>query len=125
VTYEYWYVDLGRPARGRIRVSQRSLERQLRQLAAPPATAAAGPAAATRMVRYRCQDGRDVVASFAETVPPSALVERDGARWRLPLRRSASGARYSDGNVTLWEHQGEARFEIPGRAVICRRQPSS
>ena len=32
----------------------------------------------------------------------------------LPLALSASGARYSDGRYTLWEHQGTARLELPG-----------
>ena len=118
-------VDLDRPARGLIRVSQRSLERQYQQLAPAPATAPADPVAATRTVRYRCEDGRDVVASFAQADPSVALIERDGGRWRLPLQRSASGARYSDGSVTFWEHQGEARLEREGRAVTCRRTPSS
>jgi membrane-bound inhibitor of C-type lysozyme len=63
--------------------------------------------------------------TFVQLDPPVARIERAGARWYLQLRRSASGARYGDGTVTFWEHQGEARLEIPGRVVICRRKPSS
>jgi hypothetical protein len=48
-------VDLDRPARGLIRVSQRSLERQRQQLASPPAAAAPDPSAAIRPVRSRYQ----------------------------------------------------------------------
>ncbi len=32
---------------------------------------------------------------------------------QLPLAISASGARYSDGRATYWEHQGTARLELP------------
>jgi membrane-bound inhibitor of C-type lysozyme len=117
-------VDLDRPARGLIRVSLRSLEQQRQQLAAAPAASTDTPASA-REARYRCDDGRDLRAAFDRIDPPRARVERDGARWILPLQRSASGARYSDGAVTFWEHQGEARLEMPGRAVTCRRLTSS
>ena len=44
-------VDLDRPARGLIRVSLRSLERQQEQLALTPATAPPGPVTAPRPVR--------------------------------------------------------------------------
>jgi membrane-bound inhibitor of C-type lysozyme len=118
-------VDLDRPARGLIRLSQRSLQRQREQLASAPAAAPADPFAAVRPVRYRCDDGRDVLASFTRVDPPMARIERDGARWLLPLRPSGSGAQYSDGSVTFWEHHGEARLEREGRAVTCRPVPSS
>jgi membrane-bound inhibitor of C-type lysozyme len=39
----------------------------------------------------------------------------------LPHAASASGARYSNGAVTLWEHQGTARIETPSRTwTDCR-----
>jgi membrane-bound inhibitor of C-type lysozyme len=44
----------------------------------------------------------------------TAYVKLPGRDLRLPLARSASGARYSDGAHTLWEHQGTARLELPG-----------
>jgi membrane-bound inhibitor of C-type lysozyme len=118
-------VDLDRPARGLIRVSQRSLERQRQQLAATQASAPIDLFAAVRPVRYRCDDGRDVVASFTRADPPMVRIERDGMRWLLPLQRSGRGARYGDGAVTFWEHHGEARLEREGRAVTCRPVPSS
>jgi hypothetical protein len=85
-----------------------------------------GPArfAGLKAVRYRRDDGQDVRATFVKIDPPVARVERGGARWILPLRPSASGTRYSDGTVTFWEHQGEARLELPGQTVSCRRTPS-
>ena len=119
-------VDLDRPQYGMIRVSNRSLERLQAQLA----TTARGAPQADRLaenrpVRYRCEDGRDVVATFVRSDPPTARIEREGVRWVLPLRPSGSGARYSDGAVTFWDHHGEARLEREGRAVTCRPGASS
>jgi membrane-bound inhibitor of C-type lysozyme len=60
-------------------------------------------------VRYDC--GRlSVPVLFRED---TAYVKLPGRDLRLPLARSASGARYSDGEHTLWEHQGTARLELP------------
>jgi membrane-bound inhibitor of C-type lysozyme len=113
-------VDLDRPARGLIRVSQRSLERQRQHLTAQPAAVPAELAGSGRKIRYRCDDGRDVPAAFDRGDPPRARIERDGAQWILPRLQSASGARYGDGTVTFWEHQDEARLEVAGRATTCR-----
>jgi membrane-bound inhibitor of C-type lysozyme len=120
-------VDLDRPQYGMIRVSNRSLERLQAQLAT---TARSAPPPAARLaeihpVRYRCEDGRDVVATFVRGDPPTVRLERGGVRWVLPLQRSGSGARYSDGAVTFWDHHGEARLEREGRAVTCRSGGSS
>jgi len=38
----------------------------------------------------------------------------------LPLARSASGARYSNGTVELWEHQGTTRIDWFGEILRCR-----
>jgi membrane-bound inhibitor of C-type lysozyme len=49
----------------------------------------------------------------------------NGDSVRLPHAASASGARYSNGAVTLWEHQGTARIETPGRTwTDCRPGPN-
>ena len=42
----------------------------------------------------------------------------DGRFFRLPRALSASGARYSDGDHTFWEHQGSASVEIDGQVVF-------
>ena len=115
-------VDLDRPVHGLIRVSPRSVERLQAQLAD---AGQAGPMAADRFagippVGYRCDDGREVLATFVQADPPAARIERDGTRLVLPLPRSGSGARYGDGPVTFWEHHGEARLQRDGRAVTCR-----
>lgn len=115
-------VDLDRPQHGLIRVSQESLRRLQAQLAAAPGpvTAAPDPFVGLLPYRYRCDDGRDVVATFRPGEPTMARVERNGARWILTRQPSGSGARDGDGDVTFWEHHGEARLEREGRAITCR-----
>ena len=91
-------VDLDRPRHGLIQVSERSLERLQRQLG--PMADSGSPVdrfAGLKAVRYRCDDGQDVLATFIKIDPPVAQIERAGTRWILPLRISASGARYSEG----------------------------
>ena len=48
------------------------------------------------------------------------LVKFDGLQYGLEQAMSASGARFtnSDESIVFWEHQGEARLEINGQAVI-------
>lgn len=115
-------IDLDRPSYGRIRVSQRSLERLQSQLAtiASSVPLPADRFAGVRPVRYRCDDGRDVLAIFVQADPPVARIERESVRWVLSLQPSGSGARYTDGIVTFWDHHGEARLEREARAVGCR-----
>jgi Membrane-bound lysozyme-inhibitor of c-type lysozyme len=89
-------VDLDRPRHGLIQVSERSLERLQRQLG--PMADLGSPVdrfAGLKAVRYRCDDGQDVLATFIKIDPPVARIERADTRWILPLRISASGARYS------------------------------
>ena len=43
----------------------------------------------------------------------SAFVALRDTSFVLPIARSASGARYSDGTSTVWEHQGALRVELP------------
>ena len=90
-------IDLDRPSHGMIRVSQRSLERLQEQLAAT-ATAAPSPAdrfAGARSVRYRCDDGRHVLATFVPADPPLVRIEREGRAVRC--RSGVSGdARRAD-----------------------------
>jgi membrane-bound inhibitor of C-type lysozyme len=75
--------------------------------------------------RYRCDDGQEILATFIQLDPPTARIERAGARWELLRQPSATGARYTNGDVTFWDHHGEARFEREGRAVTCRAAPTS
>ena len=50
-----------------------------------------------------------------------ALIRLGEETHTLPIAISASGARYSDGEIELWEHQGTARFTTPTRQYeACR-----
>lgn len=62
---------------------------------------------------YRCPLNIDVAAEYsADTKSVTLYVQ--GRTFKLPIAMSGSGARYSDGKTTIWEHQGEATFETPG-----------
>jgi len=62
---------------------------------------------------YRCGD----VTFTATFVNDSVFVAFRGDTIRLPIAISASGARYSDGQRTFWEHQGTARLELPDTTI--------
>ena len=61
-------------------------------------------------VFYQCggQPSNEVVATFFETDPPTAIVERGDTSVLMYLQPSASGAKYQGRNHTFWEHHGEA-----------------
>jgi uncharacterized protein len=64
----------------------------------------------TGPVFYVCdgQPANEVVATFFQTEPPSAVAERgDQTSWMVQ-QPAASGAKYQGRNETLWEHHGEA-----------------
>lgn len=77
-------------------------------------------------VRWRCDDGSELVTRFyAATDPPSLVAQRAGQRSLMKLQPAASGARYAGPNESFWEHQGEARITW-GRQVHetrCVKQP--
>jgi len=94
-------------------------------LAALLALAVSAPVAAADPVTYRCDDGSAVTATFLQTEPPAAIVTDAGRLYALPLRISASGARYAtadeDAAVSFWTKGDEAFFEVAGRASrTCR-----
>ncbi len=62
-----------------------------------------------RRVEYECGESRLTVTFRGDT----AEVSSGGRTFTLPIAISASGARFSDGANTYWEHQGKALFELP------------
>lgn len=72
----------------------------------------ANPALASSAV-YRCALNIDVVADYAPD-GKSVTLHIQGKTLTLPIAMSGSGARYSDGKSTIWEHQGTAQFDVPG-----------
>jgi membrane-bound inhibitor of C-type lysozyme len=80
---------------------------------------------------YRCDDGRQVQASYPGT--DRALLSVDGTSHRLALAHSASGARYVGEGWQWWTkgpqawlaplHAGESIASAPG--IACRQVPGS
>ncbi len=67
---------------------------------------------------YRSPEGETLEVLF-NTRLRTATVELSGERTlRLPQVISASGARYSDGENTFWEHQGEGSFWVGGELLF-------
>jgi membrane-bound inhibitor of C-type lysozyme len=62
---------------------------------------------------YRCPLNVDVAAAYSADAK-SVTVYTQGQTFHLPVAMSGSGARYSDGKTTIWEHQGTAAFETTG-----------
>jgi len=66
---------------------------------------------------YRSADGKTATASYDLDRNLVTVTLPDGRRVTLPAAPSASGARYSDGRETFWEHQGSGRF-FTGETLI-------
>jgi len=66
---------------------------------------------------YRSPDGKTARVYFDLDRDRVTVVLSDGRRVMLPRALSASGARYSDGRDTFWEHQGQGRF-LSGDSVL-------
>jgi len=75
-------------------------------------------------ITYDC-DGEIVKADFNNDVePPTAtiyIVDKN-VSMTLPSGQTGSGARYTDGTVTFWTHQGEATLSTTqsGDTLTCK-----
>lgn len=76
----------------------------------PPATSP-GTEPPGGIFRWDCGAG----TTFTVRYGPGdvAVVSREGREVFLPRAVSGSGARYTDGTTTFWEHAGRARLETP------------
>jgi membrane-bound inhibitor of C-type lysozyme len=72
-----------------------------------------------KRVAYVCDRSDELVVTYIDGEPGAARVEHQGKTWQLPRARSASGARYSDGTVTLWNKGRAAMLEAPGTTFNC------
>jgi uncharacterized protein len=63
-------------------------------------------------VSYVCdgQPAKQVIATFFQTEPPTAIAEFGDQTSLMYQQPAASGVKYQGRNETLWEHQGEARI---------------
>jgi len=64
----------------------------------------------TGPVFFACEGNpaNEIVATFFETDPPTAILERGDSTVVVYLVRSGSGAKYEGGNVTFWNKDREA-----------------
>jgi membrane-bound inhibitor of C-type lysozyme len=67
-------------------------------------------------VRYRCADKQEFAVTYQQQ-GKRALLEAGGWSHLLPLAPSASGAKYSDGKITLWTKGSGASVEESGRTT--------
>ena len=92
---------------------QRAIEARIRSGRWPAATP----------VAYVCEGRGDTVLSVAfynQIEPPSAVI-KFGDREAVVLEaRSGSGARYLNGDVEFWEHQGDAQLVWSGTIYHCK-----
>lgn len=94
----------------------------------PPAGSAPPPAPkqiVDQYIRYRCENGFDFAVTY-QAGGTRALVERSGYSDLLRLAPAASGARYTDGKLTLSAKGDSAVLELPGGPTYrsCRSQPA-
>ncbi|MEI8354807.1 MAG: protease inhibitor I42 family protein [Deltaproteobacteria bacterium] len=68
------------------------------------------PSTRTTVARYLSSAGKTAAASFDLGRNLVTVTLPDGRCVTLPSAPSASGARYSDGRESFWEHQGVGRF---------------
>jgi len=72
-------------------------------------------------IDWRCDGG--AAFSLRYNAAGAAEVFAAGRTYTLPAAQSGSGARYSDGAVEYWEHQGQATLNgaAGGPYANCRR----
>jgi membrane-bound inhibitor of C-type lysozyme len=68
----------------------------------------------TRIYVYQCNDDRSFQAEYGLEM---ATLELEGERVMLPQIPAASGARYSNGEITLFTRGNEAFLEVGGEIV--------
>jgi len=76
-------------------------------------------------IRYRCENGFDFAVTYQGS-GTRALVERSGYSDLLRLTSASSGAKYSDGKLTLHAKGDGAVLELPGGPTYrqCRSLPA-
>jgi len=76
-------------------------------------------------VFFACDNNpaNEVVATFFETDPPAARLERGDRTVIAYLVPTGSGARYEGQNVDFWTKGDEARLTWDGTALACRVRP--
>lgn len=94
-------------------------------LCALPLSAATLPCSGAQQVpaTYAAAGGEQLQACFDLTRKNVTVGLADGSRVVLPVAMSGSGARYSDGTRTFWEHQGIGRYFV-GETLLFEGGPA-
>jgi membrane-bound inhibitor of C-type lysozyme len=73
--------------------------------------------------RYLCEDGK-IFSLEVNTQDDCVILTLDGKPTKLLRVVSGSGARYSNGRITVWLKGNEAFIEMDGKIIIknCRSQ---
>jgi len=73
---------------------------------------------------YLCSDSRHLTVTYFNAAHPGhARVVAGDITYELPHVKAASGARFSDGKVTWWEHGGLAELSRDGTNTECSELP--
>lgn len=70
-------------------------------------------------VTFTCDDRTTLTVSFVTGAKPLARVRQGEQFWTLPQVKSASGARYAKGNVSVWNKGRDLTFQLGGRKTHC------
>ena len=89
-------------------------------LATPRPPAATPEPARVRTIAYRCPDHTGFRVSMAAAGTSVRLEGLAAGPVTLPIARSASGPKYSDGKTTYWSKGTEATLEVAGESLrVC------
>lgn len=70
-------------------------------------------------VTFTCDDHTTLTISFVSGARPLARVRQGEQFWTLPQVKSASGARYAKGNVSIWNKGKDLTFQLGSRKTQC------
>lgn len=98
------------------------ITRDMASAAPPPGAAAGQPAAAAPgalpPVVYVSASGERLTAVFDNAARTVRVTLPGGREVTLPQALSGSGARYSDGKETFWEHHGDGTYSVGDQVVF-------
>lgn len=94
-------------------------------LCAMPVTAASLPCSGAKQVpaSYAAINGEKLEACFDQAANNVVIRLPDTVVLTLPAAVSGSGARYSDGTRTFWEHQGTGRYFVNEKLLFEGKPP--
>jgi uncharacterized protein len=81
-------------------------------------------AAASKPHTFACSDKSSVIVQFVNEPKPHAIVTHGTSKWTLPQVAAASGARYGNDNVSVWNKGTEITFDVGGKPMTCVEKQS-